>query len=77
MNSKNKIWAIIPARSGSKGFKDKNIQSFFGKPLLAHSIDFAKKLNFNDKIFVSTDSNHYAKLAQKFGCKSSFSKIKE
>tara|TARA_Y100001954_G_C15808175_1_gene603782 strand:- start:1684 stop:2397 length:714 start_codon:yes stop_codon:yes gene_type:complete len=77
MNSKNKIWAIIPARSGSKGFKDKNIQSFFGKPLLAHSIDFAKKLNFIDEIFVSTDSNHYAKLAQKFGAKVPFLRSKD
>ena len=77
MNSKNKIWAIIPARSGSKGFKNKNVQTFFGKPLLAHSIDFAKKLDFIDEIFVSTDSIHYAKLAEKYGAYVPFLRSKE
>ena len=33
-----KILAIIPARSGSKRIKHKNIKYFKGKPLLAHSI---------------------------------------
>ena len=31
--------AIIPARSGSKGLKDKNIIDLCGKPLIAYSID--------------------------------------
>ena len=77
MNSNNKILAIIPARAGSKGFKNKNVQNFFGKPLLAHSIDFAKKLDFIDKIFVSTDSIHYAKLAERCGAYVPFLRSKE
>ena len=39
MNYKNKkVIAIIPARSGSKSIKDKNIINFKGKPLIAWSI---------------------------------------
>ena len=43
MKISNEIWAVIPARSGSKGLKNKNIKNFLGKPLLAHSIISAKK----------------------------------
>ena len=35
--------AIIPARSGSKGLKDKNIKALNGIPLLAYSIEAALK----------------------------------
>jgi hypothetical protein len=37
-----KILALIPARSGSKGIKDKNIRILREKPLLAHSIEHAR-----------------------------------
>ena len=63
MRKNNILWAIIPARSGSKGLKDKNISSFLNKPLLTHSINFAKKLKFVDKIILSTDSENIVKLA--------------
>ncbi len=58
--------AIIPARSGSKGFKNKNIVKFLNKSLFEHSIIFAKKLNFVDKIIFSSDSSDYLKKAKKF-----------
>ena len=48
--------AIIPARSGSKGLKDKNIKLLNGKPLMAYSIDAAKKSGIYSHILVSTDS---------------------
>ena len=35
--------AVIPARSGSKGLKDKNIKELCGNPLLAYSIAAAQK----------------------------------
>ena len=59
--------AIIPARSGSKGLKDKNIKLLNGKPLLAYSIEAAKKSKLFDEIFVSTDSIEYAEIAKKWG----------
>lgn len=73
---KNKIWAIIPARSGSKGFKDKNIANFLGKPLLVHSINFAKKLKFIHRILLSTDSKKYKKIGEKNGVKVPFLRSK-
>ncbi|MBO5261314.1 MAG: acylneuraminate cytidylyltransferase family protein [Coprococcus sp.] len=59
--------AIIPARSGSKGLKDKNIKLLNGKPLLAYSIEAAIESNMFDEIMVSTDSYIYADIAKRYG----------
>ena len=59
--------AIIPARSGSKGLKDKNIKILNGKPLLAYTIEVAIKSNVFDEIIVSTDSEKYAQIARQYG----------
>lgn len=59
--------AIIPARSGSKGVKDKNIKEICGKPLMAYTIDAAKQSRCFDEIMVSTDSEHYAEIARRYG----------
>ena len=45
---KNRIWAIIPARSGSRGLKDKNIKILNKTPLIGHAIKFAIKTNIFD-----------------------------
>ena len=58
------IHAIIPARSGSKRFPNKNISNFMGTPLFQHSINFASKLNFISKIILSTDSKRYVKVTK-------------
>ena len=77
MNKKINFWAIIPARSGSKGLKDKNIKPFLGKPLLVHSINFAKKLKFINKIILSTDSNKYKQIGIKNGAEVPFLRSKK
>ena len=56
--------AIIPARSGSKGKKKKNIKCIFGKPLLAYAIESAQSSGCFDEIMVSTDSEKYASVAR-------------
>ena len=56
-----KILAIIPARKGSKGLKNKNIKRFAGKPLIHWSIKSAKKSKYINKIIVSTDSKKIRK----------------
>ncbi|NQX82441.1 MAG: acylneuraminate cytidylyltransferase family protein [Flavobacteriaceae bacterium] len=69
---KNKlVYAIIPARSGSKGLPDKNIKDIEAKPLISYSISFAKALNI-DRVFCSTDSDEYAKIAINYGAEVPF-----
>ena len=51
-----KILVLIPARGGSKGLPNKNIMNLSGKPMIKWTIDEAKKLEWIDKIVVSTDS---------------------
>lgn len=64
--------AVIPARSGSKGLKNKNIKLLLGKPLLAYSIEAAKASGLFEEIYVSTDSEEYAKIAVDYGAKVPF-----
>jgi len=59
--------AIIPARSGSKGLKDKNIINLFGKPLLAYSIEAAIRSESFERVIVSTDSELYGEIAKRYG----------
>lgn len=49
--------AVIPARRGSVGFPNKNLQRLSGLSLLDRTIKFVKKLNLFDKIVVTTDYN--------------------
>ncbi|MEO1814736.1 MAG: acylneuraminate cytidylyltransferase family protein [Acetobacterium sp.] len=63
----NGILAVIPARSGSKGLKDKNIKKLNGKPLLAYTIEAAIESSVFKEIIVSTDSETYADIARQFG----------
>lgn len=67
-----RIIAIIPARSGSKGLKDKNIKLLNNKPLMAYTIEAAVGSGIFSEIFVSTDSEEYAQIAQRFGAKVPF-----
>jgi pseudaminic acid cytidylyltransferase len=60
---------VIPARGGSKRIPKKNIKPFFGKPLIAYSIENALKSNLFDDVIVSTDSDEIAKVALKYGAK--------
>ena len=66
MKKIDNFWVFIPARSGSKTIKNKNIINFKGKPLMAHSIIMGKKLK-PGKIVVSSDSKKYLNIAKKFG----------
>jgi len=53
---------VIPARSGSKGLKNKNTKLFNGKPLIAWTVEEAKKVFHKNDICISTDSEDIAKL---------------
>ena len=62
-----KAIAIIPARSGSKGLKDKNIKLLNGKPLIYYTIKAALDSNCFDEVYVSTDSEKYRDIAIECG----------
>lgn len=73
----DEIIALIPARSGSKGIANKNIQSLGNHPLIAWSIMAAKKSKLFKKIVVSTDSEEYAQIAIRYGAEVPFIRPKE
>ena len=58
---------LIPARGGSKRFPGKNIYPLAGKPLLAHSIEYSRRVLPNTEVYVSTDSEEIAAVARKYG----------
>lgn len=62
-----KVLAIIPARGGSKGLPGKNIREMCGKPLIAWSIEKAKKSRYLDTILVTTDSQAIVDISRRFG----------
>ena len=59
--------AIITARRGSKGLKNKNIKFLNGKPLMAYSIEAALESHMFNEVMVSTDSLEYKSIAQQYG----------
>ena len=67
MKNNKTFIAIIPARSGSKELKNKNILNLKRKPLLSYPIYSALKSKYIDKVILSTDSKKYAKIGKKFG----------
>ena len=69
MINNQKIFAIIPARKGSKRLKNKNIILFNNKPLIYWTIKSAKKSKYIDNIFVSTNSKKISKISEVFGIK--------
>lgn len=62
-----KATCVIPARGGSKRLPRKNIIDFFGKPMIAHSIEAAKACARFERIVVSSDDAETLDIARKFG----------
>lgn len=58
---------VIPARGGSKRIPRKNIKDFGGKPIIAWSIDAARRANCFDQIIVSTEDFEIAEVARAYG----------
>ena len=61
------INALITARSGSKRLPNKNIKIMLDKPLIAWTIEAAKKSKYIKDIYVSTDSELIADISRKYG----------
>ena len=68
---------VIPARSGSKRLKRKNIKLFHGKPIISYAIKIAKSCNLFSRIIVSTDCKKIKKIAEKYGAEVPFLRSKK
>ena len=66
------MYAIIPARAGSKGVANKNIRCVKGYPLMAYAIAAAKNCSGISRVLVSTDSEKYAAIARAYGAETPF-----
>ncbi len=77
MINNRKIIALIPARGGSKGIKNKNIVSLLGKPLIVYTIDAAKESRYIDSVVVTTDSEEIAFVAKEAGASVPFLRPQE
>lgn len=68
----SRVAALITARGGSKGLPGKNIRPFGGKPLIAHSVDVARRTRAVESVYLSTDSPEIAQVAEEHGCEVPF-----
>ena len=71
------VLAIIPARGGSKGVPRKNVRDVAGKPLIAWTIEEAKKSQFIDRLILSSEDIEIIEVAKDWGCEVPFIRPKE
>lgn len=67
-----KALGVIPARGGSKSVPRKNLHLLGGKPLLAWTIESARRAKALDRLIVSTDDHEIAEVARAFGAEVPF-----
>ncbi|MCM2275881.1 MAG: acylneuraminate cytidylyltransferase family protein [Candidatus Didemnitutus sp.] len=72
MLNDRRILAVVPARGGSKGVKNKNIHPLLGRPLIAHTAELIAQLPWVDRAVVSTDSDLIATTAEAHGLAAPF-----
>ena len=72
-----KTLCVIPARGGSKRIPRKNIRLFFGKPIIAWSIEAARESGCFDRVIVSTDDLEIAETAKRWGAEIPFERPAE
>ncbi len=49
------VIAIVPARSGSKGFVNKNIAELEGRTLIEHAVEVGLASTLVNLVYISTD----------------------
>lgn len=69
---RTRIIALIPARSGSRRVKHKNVRLLKGHPLIAYTISVARDSDVFDRVIVSTDSSETQKIALHYGAEAPF-----
>ncbi len=71
------ILGLITARGGSKTVPKKNIKDLGGKPLLAYTIEEARKTGLISRLIISTDCEEIAAVAMDYGCEVPFMRPSE
>lgn len=66
------VYAMIPARGGSKGVPRKNLADLGGRPLIAHTIEAALAGRCVDRVMVSTEDDEIAEVARRCGAEVPF-----
>lgn len=69
---KHKVFAIIPARGGSKGISKKNIAPCAGRPLIAWTADAVRESTLIDYCIVSSDDSEILSVARECGIDAPF-----
>jgi CMP-N-acetylneuraminic acid synthetase len=72
-----KFHALICARAGSKGIKNKNIRKFKNKPLISYPIKLAKSIKRIESVSVSTNSKKIANISKYYGADIPFIRSKK
>ncbi len=68
MIKNKKVLAVIPARGGSKGIPNKNIEPLLGKPLIHWTIEAAQSSRYIDQLILSSDDERICAIAEAAGC---------
>lgn len=66
------VYGIVTARGGSKSIPKKNIKEICGKPLIAWTVEAAKRAKNIDRLICSTDSEEIAEVARAYGAETPF-----
>lgn len=64
-----KVFALIPAKKKSKRLRNKNLKKIKGKTLIEITLSIAKKINFLDEVFVSTNSKKIINISRRLKCR--------
>jgi CMP-N,N'-diacetyllegionaminic acid synthase len=67
-----RVLCVIAARGGSLGVPGKNIRPLLGKPVIAWSIENARRIGDFTRVVVSTDAESIAQVARTFGAEVPF-----
>jgi len=66
------VYAMIPARGGSRGIPRKNLTDLAGRPLIAHAIASAVACPAIDRVMVSTEDDQIAAVSREWGAEVPF-----
>lgn len=72
MSRKNSVLAVIPARGGSKGLPGKNLRQLHGKPLIAWTIEAARRATCVERLILSSDDPEIIGVSRDLGCEVPF-----